>query len=213
MPRIVPAILTDDPQALERMIRQAETFTDYVQIDVMDGKFVPSQSINCEDIARIPTKLAWEAHLMVVQPEDYFDGFKKAGARRIIFHYEAARSPEAVIARANSLGLQVGIALNPDTSPSAVLPLLKTVDSVLLLSVIPGFYGSKFIPDVLDKVEQLHLYSIQLEIGIDGGIKENNIVQVARSGVDSICVGSAIFSQPDPKESYHRLLNLIQETA
>lgn len=210
MPRIIPAILTEDPEALEKMMRQTETFTDYAQIDIMDGKFVPSRSITHEQVARVPTRLTWEAHLMVERPEDYFSGFKNASARRVIFHYEATRNPQAVIGRARGFGLQVGVALNPETPPSAVSPLLETIDSVLLLSVNPGFYGSKFVPEVLNKVKELRQYASQLEISIDGGIKESNIVQVAHSGVDSICVGSAIFLQPDPKESYHRLLRLIQ---
>ena len=86
--RVVPAILTDDPKALEKMVRQAETFTDYAQIDIMDGRFVPSQSITCEDISQIPMKLNWEAHLMVEHPENYFGDFQKAHlATSFQFHY------------------------------------------------------------------------------------------------------------------------------
>jgi len=209
--KIVPAILTDDPTTLETMIRQAESFTDYVQIDIMDGQFVPSRSITWEHLASIPMKISWEAHLMVLHPEDYLAGFHKAGARKVVFHHEATPSPREVIARARGLGLGVGIAINPETSVSAILPVLDEVDSVLLLTVNPGFYGSQFIPEVMDKVAELRRARPEMEIGVDGGVKEANIAQVARAGVDVICVGSAIFLQPQPAESFHRLQTLVQE--
>ena len=144
--RIVPAILTDDPATLEKLVRQAETFTDFVQFDIMDGKFVPSQSVSCDQIAALKTKLTWEAHLMVLHPEDCLEDFKKAGARKIVFHYEATASPQEVIRKIKKLGMKVGLAVNPETPVSALTPLVKEVDSVLFLSVNPGFYGAKFIP-------------------------------------------------------------------
>ncbi|MBI4284398.1 MAG: ribulose-phosphate 3-epimerase [Chloroflexi bacterium] len=211
--RIVPAILTDDPQTLAKLIRQAETFTDYVQIDIMDGKFVPSRSVTWESLAGLSTKLHWEVHLMVQQPEDYLGSFKQVGALKAVFHYEATGKPEAVIGMSRQLGLGVGLAINPETPVSAVLPLIKGVDSILLLAVHPGFYGAKFIPEVLGKIAEIRAVRPDIEIGIDGGIKEGNIVQVARSGVDAICVGSAIFLQPDPAASYRRLVSLVAKTS
>lgn len=210
--RVVPAILTDNPKTLETMIRQSETFTDYVQIDIMDGKFVPSRSVTWEHMASVPTKLAWEVHLMAEHPEDCLEGCKKAGAQKAIFHYEATSSPEKVISLARRLGLGVGLAVNPETPVPAILPLVAEIDSVLFLSVNPGFYGSKFIPEVLTKIVEFRRASPGVETGIDGGIKENNIVQIARSGVGIIFVGSAIFLQPEPGESYRRLLSLAQNS-
>ena len=208
---VVPAILTDEPKALETMVRQAETFASYVQFDIMDGKFVPSRSITREHLASLSTTLNWEAHLMVHHPEAYFNGLQQAGAQKVIFHYEATSTPQDVIASARNLGMEVGLAVNPETVVSAFLPLASEVDSVLFLSVHPGFYGSKFIPEVLDKVVELRSKMPDMEIGIDGGIKENNISQIARSGVDVIYVGSAIFLQSHPDESFRHLLTLAQE--
>ena len=209
--RLVPAILTDDPKAMETMVRQAETFTTYVQFDIMDGQFVPSRSINWEHLAALPiVGLSWEAHLMVLRPEDYLEGFQRAGAQKVVFHYEATPSPREVISLARELGLGVGLAANPETPISAILPLSGEVDSVLFLSVYPGFYGSQFIPEVLDKVAEFHNASPGVEIGIDGGIRESNIAQIARGGVDVIYVGSAIFLQPQPGESFHHLESLVQ---
>ena len=208
--RVVPAILTDDPSILEKMLRQAESFTDYVQIDIMDGHFVPSKSITWEHIASLPLKLKWEAHLMVVHPEEYAEGFKKVGAGKIVFHHEAAASPQQVISRIRKLELEVGLAINPETPVSAITPYISEIDSVLLLTVTPGFYGSKFIPEVMDKVAELRKIRPEIEIGVDGGIKESNIREVASAGVDYVCVGSAVFLQPDPAASYRHLQSLIQ---
>jgi len=88
-PKVVPSILTENHKELETMIRKTEGFADYVQFDIMDGRFVPSKSITYKDLVAIPIKLNWEAHLMVERPEEYLDNFKGAGAKKVIFHYEA----------------------------------------------------------------------------------------------------------------------------
>jgi ribulose-phosphate 3-epimerase len=209
----VPAILTDDPKALETMVRQTENFTSYAQFDIMDGQFVPSLSVTCEHIARLTMKLNWEAHLMVLHPEAYLKDFQRAGAQKIVFHYEATSSPQEVIALVRNLGMRAGLAINPETPISATIPLVNEVDSVLFLSVNPGFYGSKFIPEVLDKIMKFRKAQPNLEIGIDGGIKENNIARIARSGVNVIYVGSAIYLQPEPAESFRRLQALAEANA
>ena len=209
--RLVPAILTDDPQVLKTRVRQVETFTTYAQFDIMDGQFVPSRSISWEHLASLSMKLSWEVHLMVQHPEDYLEGFQRAGAQKIIFHYEATNSPQEVISKVRQLGLSVGLAVNPETSTSTILPLASKVDSVLFMAVNPGFYGSKFIPEVLGKIVEFRSTCPDMEIGIDGGVKEENIAQVTRSGVNVIYVGSAIFLQPHPGESFHHLLKLAQE--
>ena len=209
--RVVPAVLTEDPKVLETIVRQAESFTTYVQFDIMDGQFVPSRSITYEHLAAIPMKLSWEVHLMVQHPGDYLEGFLEAGAQKVIFHYEATSSPGEVISQARKLGLEVGLAVNPGTSLSVILPLASKVDSVLFLTVYPGFYGSQFIPEVLDKVVEFRSTAPGVEIGVDGGIKEDNIAKIAQVGVDVIYVGSAIFLQPEPAESFRRLVVLAQE--
>lgn len=211
--RLIPAILTDDPQALTRMVRQAETFSDYFQLDIMDGKFVPSTSISAQEIGDVKPKLNWEVHLMVLNPESYFADFKKAGAGKATFHYEATSQPRVAITEARKLGLEVGLAVNPETPVAALLPLVSEVDSVLLLTVHPGFYGSQFLPEVLDKVSELRYSKPDVQIDVDGGVKEGNIARIARSGVDVICVGSAIFLQDNPAQSYRNLLKIAQEGA
>jgi ribulose-phosphate 3-epimerase len=210
--RVVPAVLTDDAAALKKMLLQAGTFTDYVQIDIMDNKFVPSRSITWEEIAAIQPKIKWEAHLMVEQPEKQLENFKKAGATKAIFHFEATSNPDDVISTARQLEIGIGVALNPETPVTRITRFIDKVDSVLFLSVHPGFYGAKFIPEVLDKMVELRQQYPEINIGIDGGIKESNIAQIARKGVNEIFVGSAILLQPDPGESY-RKLNLLAQTS
>jgi ribulose-phosphate 3-epimerase len=208
--RVVPAILTDDPGVLGKLVSQAETFTDYAQIDVMDGEFVPSRSVTCAQIAGLKIKIKWEAHLMVMRPEDCLGDFRRAGARGIVFHYEATATPENIIRKIKKLGMRAGLAVNPETPITAIARLVDKVDNVLFLAVNPGFYGARFIPDVLEKIVEFRKAYPETETGIDGGIKESNIAQIARTGVDVIYVGSAIFLQPDPAESYRRLKKLAE---
>ena len=211
--RIVPAILTEDAKALEVMIRQAERFTDYLQIDIMDGHFVPSRSIGYRELMALTIKLNWEAHLMIVAPDDCLESFREAGAQKVVFHYEATSWPQKVISQARQLNLGVGLAVNPETRVPDFLALTDQVDSVLFLTVHPGFYGSPFLPEVLDKIVALRTARPDLEIGVDGGIKEDNIARIAGLGVDTFCVGSAIFRHPEPAEKYHDFLALVQQAA
>ena len=209
--RVVPAILTDDPAKLAAMARQTEGYAGYIQLDIMDGRFVPSHSITCQQAAVVSFEIPWEVHLMVEKPEQQLECFKQAGAHKVIFHYEATDSAGEVISLARRLGLGVGLAVNPETPVSAVLPLVKELDSVLFLAVHPGFYGAKFLSEVLAKIAELRRARPDIEIGIDGGVKENNIKLVAGSGVNDIYVGSAIFLDAQPAEAFRRLQALANE--
>jgi ribulose-phosphate 3-epimerase len=208
--RVVPALLSDDPEALQKMLSQAKQYTDYVQIDIMDGKFVPSKSVTWDQVAALKIEVNWEVHLMVEKPETYFGYYKKAGTQKVIFHFESTSNPEAVIGEARKLNLQVGIAINPETTVSQILPLSDKVDCVLFLSVHPGFYGAKFLPEVVNKIIELRRARPDLKIGIDGGVKETNIAEITGSGVNDIFVGSAILLQPDPGAAYRRLLAIAR---
>ena len=209
--RIVPAVLTDNTKHLAQMLRQAECFANWVQIDIMDGLFVPSRSVSASDIANIETSLAWEAHLMVQEPRKYIDDFCDAGAKRIIVHYEAVKeNAEDLVEYIINLGMTAGLALNPET-PVGVLNdrLLSKLECVLFMAVHPGFYGAQFLPEVLDKIASFRQNYPNVSIGIDGGVKAANIVDVARSGANEICVGSAIFAQPDLAAAYFELNQLV----
>jgi len=208
--RIVPAILTDSEAALSRMVSVANGFAPFVQVDIMDGVFVPTVSVRAEELQRQDIRFAWEAHLMVAHPLAHLESFMRAGATRIIFHVEALDEAELVILQARSLGLEVGVALNPPTPVAAAESLLFSVDSVLLMTVYPGYYGAAFVPEVMEKVSQVRSLHPGIEIGVDGGIKEGNLRDVVGYGVDTVCVGSAVFGQSDPAASFVRLSDLAQ---
>lgn len=209
----VPAILTEDPAALQKMATLTETFTDFVQFDLMDGKFVPSTSVSCADIAALKTTLKWEAHIMVLNPEQQIEDFQRAGAQKIVFHYEATPTPATMIEKIHLAGLEAGLAVNPDTTIDEITPFIDSVDSVLFMAVVPGFYGAKFIPEVLDKIKVFKKRYPNKETGLDGGVNGDTIPDIVKAGVDVIYIGSAIYRQPDPGAAYRKLAALANESA
>ena len=211
--RTVPAVLTDDPIVLGKLVAQAERFTDFVQFDVMDGKFVPSSSVTGADIDSLHTRLGWEVPLMVVHPEHYLEEYRRAGARRIVFHYEATPSPDLIIGKIRALGLEAGLAVNPETPLEAIAPLADALDGVLFMSVHPGFYGARFLPEVMDKVQAFRKQHPRIEIGVDGGVNADTIPVIVPAGTDVIYIGSAIFRQEDPGAAYRRLADLANRYA
>ena len=204
--KIIPALLTDNPQDFKLMLAQAETFTDFVQIDFMDGSFVPSKSIGPEDLAEIKMGIGWEAHLMVKDPIHSLSSLNRAGLKRAIFHWEADPRPESIVSAIRDLGLAVGLAINPETSLSQFERIVPQIDSVLFLSVHPGFYGSPFIGEVLEKIREFRSHFPSTLIGIDGGISLDNIQRVKSSGVDYACVGSRIFRHDNPRKRYEEFV-------
>ncbi|MBF8266477.1 MAG: ribulose-phosphate 3-epimerase [Dehalococcoidia bacterium] len=208
--KILPAILTNDEIDLEKKIRQAELFTDWVQVDIMDGQFVPSRSIVAAHLSKIKTRLNLEVHLMVRDPENQVKSYARAGATRIGFHYEATPAPDNVIKQVRKLKLGVGLAINPETPISSVEGLLDKIDFILFLSVHPGFYGKEFLPEVLDKVKEFRAKGFKMEVGMDGGIKADNIKMIKDAGVDYACVGSGVFNHVAPQDAYNNLLKLVK---
>ena len=210
--RIVPAILTNDKQDLELKIHQASKFAALSQIDVMDGIFVPSHSVGYSELGPIQTNMELEIHLMVIKPQDYFEGYKNAGAKRIIFHFEATDKPAQLLKQLKEMELEAGIAINPETPVISILPFLNDLDMLLLLAVNPGFYGSPFIPSVLDKARELSsIFASNAKppvLALDGGVKPDNILDIYRSGVTQAVVGSAMF-KGDPEENYNNFLEKI----
>lgn len=207
--RIVPAILTNDSQDLKDKINLAATFTDYVQIDIMDGQFVPSRSVPAEALLNLETKLRLEIHLMVKKPVNYIAGFKRIGAQRIIFHYEASGNQAQTIKKIKAENIQPGLALNPATPVEAIKRFLPELNSILVMTVNPGFYGSKFIPECLKKVGEIRNLDFRGEIGVDGGVNQENIEKLKNIGLDYVCVGSAIFVQDDPRKAFLNLKTLV----
>jgi ribulose-phosphate 3-epimerase len=208
--KIVPALLTDNREELQRMLKLCKSFAGYVQIDIMDGEFVASKSINEKDIASLRSPIKAEAHLMVKKPLNWLKPFKRFGAGRIIFHFESINDRHNIIDEIKKDDLEVGMAVNPATTINDFKSLVKELDSILFMSVVPGFYGSKFIPSVLEKIKEFKTLYPKKVCGIDGGVNLDNIKEVAQSGVDYICVGSAILKAAHPQEAYTKILDVLR---
>ncbi|MDY7032715.1 MAG: ribulose-phosphate 3-epimerase [Thermodesulfobacteriota bacterium] len=211
--RIVPAILTDKRDEFLHMIDIAKGFTNYVQADFMDGNFVPSKSIALNALKGLEFSLNVEAHLMVKDSKRYLPVLKSSGIKKIIFHFEAEPDPQMLIRSIKDLEMEAGLAVNPETTISDFAYLVPHVDSLLFLSVDPGFYGSPFIPDVLNKIKTFGAQHSSVCTGIDGGISLENVKDVKASGVDYACVGSRIFMQPNPCKSYEAFVSRIEESS
>ncbi|MDD4955376.1 MAG: ribulose-phosphate 3-epimerase [Candidatus Omnitrophica bacterium] len=207
---VVPALLTDKKENLSRMLDICSGFCNYAQIDIMDGKLVPSKSISVKDLSGMRFPIRSEAHLMVEDPLEWIEAFKNAGSTRVIFHFEIKEKNHLKIIDAiRKQNLEVGIAVNPSTKIKDFEFLINRVNCVLFMSVIPGFYGSKFIPEVLDKIKEFKTLYPEKCAGIDGGVKTENVKTVAESGVNYVCVGSAILKAENPKEAFLKIKGLL----
>lgn len=208
--QVFPSILTEDAASLSSMARSVERFADYVQIDFMDGIFVPSRSVSLSEAARVSLRIPWEAHLMVEKPQDWLLAAAEAGASKVIFHLESSGDFIKLASDTLSLGLRVGLAVNPETLGAAALPLMQSglAESLLFLSVHPGYYGRPFIPEVLEKIADFRHIAPGAVLGIDGGINESNLADVVRSGVNIAYVGSGILRAPDPPSAFRSFQEL-----
>jgi ribulose-phosphate 3-epimerase len=176
----------------------------------MDGEFVPSLSVGRPELGGLKLPLSCEAHLMVSRPLDWFEALGKIGIKKLIYHFEIQAEHKNILSEIKRAGLGAGIAVNPDTKISEFEFLLEGTDSVLFMAVNPGFYGSPFIPGVLEKIKAFKKKFPKVHTGIDGGVKLDNLIEVRDSGVDYICVGSAIFKEKNPRlafEKFQRIAN------
>ncbi|WP_311516738.1 ribulose-phosphate 3-epimerase [uncultured Anaerococcus sp.] len=215
MVELAPSILSCDFSKLQENLEQTkDTPLKMLHIDVMDGLFVPNISFGFKIIEDIRDKndYFFDTHLMIVDPIRYIERFAKAGADRLTIHYESCENPLEVIKKIKELGLEAGITLKPKTQVDQILPLLREVDAVLVMSVEPGFGGQSFIEESIDKVRAFRSYidqnDLSCKVEIDGGIKTTNVIKVIEAGCDEIVSGSDIFSNKDIKgqiEKYYKI--------
>jgi ribulose-phosphate 3-epimerase len=213
--RIAPSILSADFGRLADEIAMCEAGgADWIHIDVMDGCFVPNLTFGrkvIETVRRL-TKLPLDVHLMVVQPEKYFDDFATAGANGLTIHAEASPHLQRQLVRIRELGCRPGVALNPSTPLSAVSEVVPDLGLLLIMTVNPGFGGQEFIPYAVDKVRRARLLLDECQsaavIEADGGINRETIAEVWRAGADTFVAGNAIFSAPDPRGEISALREL-----
>jgi len=200
--KISPSILSADFSKLGNEIQDLEKAkADLIHIDVMDGHFVPNITIGSEVIMKLRkyTSLPFDVHLMISPVHNFIKNFAEAGSDIITIHPEATNDLVSSIKKIKSFNKKAGVSLNPETPVEKVLPVLKLIDLVLVMSVNPGFGGQKFIKDTLNKVKilrkEIDALKLKTQIEIDGGINFENAIMAKEAGVDILVSGTTIFKE------------------
>lgn len=198
---ISPSILSADFFNLkEQLTNLYKEGMEFIHIDVMDGHFVPNITIGplvCDSISKNLPEVKLDVHLMIENPGKYIENFAKSNPYIIYFHQEAENHIDRLVNHIKSFGIKAGISINPATPLSTIEEILPYLDSVLIMSVNPGFGGQKFINYSLDKIKKLYKMKEQINpelfISIDGGVNSENIKAISDAGVDLFVAGSAVF--------------------
>ena len=220
MSQIIPALITsndnltgDFDEFKEKFLKLEpflSEFDNWVQIDITDGKFVATKTdINLSDLKYFTERVNVEFHLMIDRPEEVIGEWVRLGSKRIVVHIEAAINIKKVIDICRENGIEIGLALNPETPNTMIEPWINVVDLILFLSVHPGRGGQEFIPEVLEKIKSLRQNFPNVKIGIDGGVRTANIEELKTAGVDIFVVGSGILKAPNIGEAIKDLKSAI----
>lgn len=214
--KLAPSILSADFANLESEISQLDpSLADYLHVDVMDGRFVPNITIGpvvVEAVSKI-TSIPLDVHLMIVEPDRYLKDFAKAGAKILTVHAEACVHLQRTLQAIRQLGVKAGVSLNPATPLSALENVLPDVDLILLMTVNPGFGGQSFIPQMMDKIKACRemIGNRPIELEVDGGIKLDNIAEIAKAGAEVFVSGSGIFGKPPYNNTMKEMKSCLQK--
>lgn len=208
MIRVIPAILAKTKEEFLSKVDAVRDFAYEVQLDIMDGEFVPNATWgDPEEIKKLDLP-SFEVHLMVENPEKYAEPWVSAGAKRITAHLEALKDASSFIKAVGRMGCEVGVALNPETPTEKILDIIDILDAVIVMGVNPGFSGQEFQPMAIKKVEEIRKLNKSVAIEVDGGVSERNAVELVEAGTTGLVVASAIFNARDPKTAYEKLLKI-----
>ncbi len=219
MTQIIPALITSDEDSnndfkelklkFEKLQPFLADFGNWVQIDITDGKFVPTETvINLEDLKYFTEKANVELHLMIDRPEKVIGEWVRLGPKRIIAHIEAVEDMDELLNVCREKDIELGLALNPETPNVMIEPWINAVDLILFLGVHPGQGGQEFIPEVLEKIKSLRQNFPNVKIEIDGGVRAANIEELRKAGVDIFVIGSGILKSPDVGKAIKELKNV-----
>ncbi|MDO8443486.1 MAG: ribulose-phosphate 3-epimerase [Candidatus Azambacteria bacterium] len=203
MSQIIPALITSDDDStndfkelklkFKKLQPFLSEFNNWIQIDITDGKFVPTKTnIELEDLRYFTEKANVEFHLMLDKPEETIGEWARLGPKRIIVHIEAIENMARLLDICREKEIEIGLALNPETANIMIEPWLNDVDLITFLGVHPGKSGQEFIPEVLDKIKALRQNFPNVKIEVDGGARKENIEELKEAGADIIVVGKAI---------------------
>jgi len=206
--KIIPAIIAESQEEVDQRINKVKDHLSILQLDVMDGKFVPTHSLDF-DFKLPETNCKYEAHLMIDNPEEWIEKNHKI-ADIILVHIESCAEPEKIIELVKSKERKIGFVLNPETPIEKIKPYLDQIDQVLIMTVDPGFYGSKFLPGTLNKVKELRELKPNLEIEVDGGINADTIKQAYQAGANLFVSGSYLQKSEDVKAAIKNLMELLR---
>ena len=209
---VAPSLLAANFLKLEdecKMLNQSEA--DWFHLDVMDGRFVPNISFGpmIIEFVRKATKKPCDVHLMILEPGDYAEQFRNAGADHLSVHIEACPHLHRNLQQIRSLGMKTGVAINPHTPVSELSDTLHDIDIVCMMIVNPGFGGQHFIPHTIENIKQLRRMiderGLQTLIEIDGGVTIENAASIMEAGADVLVAGNTVFKSPDPIETIRTL--------
>lgn len=205
---IIPAILAKSREEFEEKIKKITPHADIIQIDVMDGAFVPNATwTDAKVIKDMRLPMQFEAHLMVENPEvGAIEEWANAGAFRIIFHLEATKKAAECLRQIKKFHLEAGIAINPKTPVLKIKNLLPKIDYVLVMGVTPGFSGQKFQSVAIQKIKQIRKLAPHIEIGVDGGVDKAIAKKLYAAGADNLNAASAIFKSKNIAKAIKSLL-------
>ena len=216
--KIAPSILSADFSRLGEEVRRVEEAgADWIHVDVMDGAFVPNITVGpfILEAVRKVTSLPLDVHLMIERPEQYISEFADAGADVITVHFEACTHLHRTIQAIKEKGKKAGVSVNPATPLVSIKYVLGDIDLLLIMSVNPGFGGQRFIPSALEKIKKarqmVDKIGANVSIEVDGGVKLENIGEVASAGADIFVSGSGVFGTKDYKKTIQEMKRIIAE--